>query len=384
MRSKARPVRARRPVADHSALNSPKRGRIERSGIHAWLPYYAGFSEAFVASVIDALGISTESVLLDPMNGSGTTTMAAQRLGLASVGVEMNPAMAAIARAKNAAIAHRSDIDEILSAIVKRASTVPTRTTASGEMLSWLSSETYAQLRALESAVSDFHPADELRLDKRLQTVVQRSEVASLQRSAVKDFMTAALLLTLRKLANVEQSKNPTWIKPARNGTAESSAARHEFLATARQMITDLRSAFADIPSKQSVAVIEGDARHLPIRRSSIDLIVTSPPYLTRIDYAVTTAPEVAFLGYAKAEDFHRLRRTIMGSTCISGGSYETSPEWGETCNVLLKRIKRHPSKASSGYYFKTFVQYLVNLRMIRLRKGTGFKFLSQRRGPPR
>jgi len=66
----------------------------------------------------------------------------------------------------------------------------------------------------------------------------------------------------------------------------------------------------------------------MPLRDNSVDLIITSPPYLTRIDYAVTTAPEIIFLGCSTKVEFHRLRRTIMGSTCISGGCYDTIADY--------------------------------------------------------
>jgi tRNA G10 N-methylase Trm11 len=106
------------------------------------------------------------------------------------------------------------------------------------------------------------------------------------------------------------------------------------------------------------VLVVNGDARALPLRDDVADAVITSPPYLTRIDYAVGTAPELSFLGFDTDERFRAIRSAIMGSTCITGGDYSTSERWGPTCLAALEAVRAHKSKASASYYFKTHVQY--------------------------
>src|SRR6266542_2414597 len=92
------------PVPDRSAKRTAK----ERAGVHAWLPYYAGFSEDFVASLLDEFKVGDTAIVFDPMNGSGTTTLVAQQTGYCCIGADLNPAAAAIARAKNAALVGRA------------------------------------------------------------------------------------------------------------------------------------------------------------------------------------------------------------------------------------------------------------------------------------
>jgi DNA methylase len=79
-------------------LSSPKQTTAERHS--SLFPYYAGFSEAFVGDVLDALQPTDGEVVLDPWNGSGTTTAVAGRAGLISIGVDINPAMAVVAKAR--------------------------------------------------------------------------------------------------------------------------------------------------------------------------------------------------------------------------------------------------------------------------------------------
>ena len=51
------------------------------------------------------------------------------------------------------------------------------------------------------------------------------------------------------------------------------------------------------------------NSESLEIEENSVDLVLTSPPYCTRIDYAVATSVELALLGFQKKTDFADLRR---------------------------------------------------------------------------
>src|SRR5437764_1350405 len=63
---------------------SPKLTQAEKRSLI--YPYYAGFSEAFVASMLDRMEVVENSRVLDPWNGSGTTTLIASMRGASSVG----------------------------------------------------------------------------------------------------------------------------------------------------------------------------------------------------------------------------------------------------------------------------------------------------------
>lgn len=69
--------------------------RIE--GIH---PYPAKFIGEIPAAFLKALPIPPGTAVLDPFCGSGTTLIEAQRMGLASIGVDLNPIACLISRVK--------------------------------------------------------------------------------------------------------------------------------------------------------------------------------------------------------------------------------------------------------------------------------------------
>ena len=72
-----------------------------------WYPYYAGFTKRFVEAVIDQYFRKVERVL-DPWSGSGTTTVTCLRRGLRSHGIDINPAVTVVARARLNAVSTRA------------------------------------------------------------------------------------------------------------------------------------------------------------------------------------------------------------------------------------------------------------------------------------
>jgi hypothetical protein len=102
-------------------------------------------------------------------------------------------------------------------------------------------------------------------------------------------------------------------------------------------------------------------AESLPLGNGSVDLILASPPYCTRIDYAVATKPELAVLGYG-GERLRDLRRTLTGTLTVNGQVPSPSKDWGPTCLQFLRTLRNHPSKASETYYLRTHLQYFSSI----------------------
>jgi hypothetical protein len=58
---------------------------------HRWYYYKEGFSPKFVEKAIEHAGIDKKDLIIDPFNGSGTTTLSSALLGYNSIGIEVNP-----------------------------------------------------------------------------------------------------------------------------------------------------------------------------------------------------------------------------------------------------------------------------------------------------
>ena len=90
-------------MLDELEIRSPKRNSRAQSGWEGFFPYYAGYPETFARALLTSANLAGDAVVLDPWNGSGTTTYTASLLGLRSCGFDLNPVMIIIARGEAAA-----------------------------------------------------------------------------------------------------------------------------------------------------------------------------------------------------------------------------------------------------------------------------------------
>lgn len=332
-----------------SEIISAKRTHNERKGIHAWHPYYAGYSEGFVESIIQSYGIE-ESLVLDPWAGSGTTNLVCERWDINSIGLDINPVMVFFASAKQ------------------------------GVVLSYFESLSIEKkIKQLKLGISDFSQCDSLQEIMSLQLSQQLGEILnfiintdlpspSLNQSIsefsemvdyvnpIRSFLISCLFVTARKLSGYTKGSNPTWFKKInQRPTYDFAAIKDQFLNTTLKMILDLEVLNKTKKSQEYLNCV-ADSRSIPLPDSSIDYVITSPPYLTRIDYAMSTQLELLLL--SDIENLRKIREMTMGAPVILKEQIGIDPNWG-TCTLdTLQKIKNHPSKASKSYYLKNFKQY--------------------------
>ncbi len=147
-------------------LVSAKRGLAEREGKFCWFPYYAGFSARFVEKLLPSLGLQAGSILLDPMNGCGTTTLVGQST-YPTIGIDLNPALVAIASAKNPSLLSFPALDAVVDHTVREVVThAPVRQPPS-HVRQWISPTAYGCLRAL----IEHRSSHQIPLDSRLSRV---------------------------------------------------------------------------------------------------------------------------------------------------------------------------------------------------------------------
>ncbi len=338
-------------------IENPKRtdkGRVGRSSLY---PYYAGFSPSFVESLLASTKLSKESKIVDPWNGSGTTTTSATSLGYCTQGYDLNPVMVIAAKACMLNVREKPSLWSIAVDIMNKASKDNLIAINDEDPLcTWIVPDSVIILRKIEKALQLLLVDSES-----YQPLIVQGNFNSL--SDIAAFFYTALFRCTRELVVEFIPSNPTWIKKPKFLSSRVQPSKKvivdKFGEEVQKMIQAIDNEGANcqnIIGKALVQVASSEA--LPISDKSVDFILSSPPYCTRIDYAVATMPELALLGYKLDSDFQHLRRKLIGTSTVPSTFTEPLPAWGETCNQFLQKLVNHESKASKTYYYKNHVQY--------------------------
>ncbi|MFD7059894.1 hypothetical protein [Streptomyces sp. NPDC059906] len=318
-----------RPLTSAKKL-SPKRPAVEKAGLADVFPYYAGFAFEWAQSRLTSLDLEKSAVVLDPWNGSGTTTLAAQTAGFHSVGIDLNPVANKVAYLRTSLLAG----DSVAHPPPPISSHGPL---SSDALLAWFHESTVRRIRDWTESFSSVR--------------VEQSALGYV-----------ALFRVIRRLSRKFEGSNPTWVKRARNPEDLIKIKPNEIddAISKEQLFVADRLTTAPVRAKPSL-LLTASAMEIPLLDNSVDAVLTSPPYLTRIDYAVAYARELAILGIDIDSD-RSLRRALMGTTLTRPTQVETYDHLSEVSRDLLKKVAGHESKASSSYYLKQARQYLCDL----------------------
>lgn len=334
---------------------SPKRNPKAQTGWEGFFPYYAGYPEVFAQELLRSARLPQMSRVLDPWNGSGTTTFAASKLMLDAVGVDINPVMAIVARARTLPPTEADSLVSLGREILAKAERSETTSVSTEPLASWFGPTTVAWIRSLERAITTSLVSDQTRSKGDIQAM-----------SALAATYYVALFALCRELTSVFQTSNPTWLKVARRGQRKASATRRwmaaRFIALVNDMAVALSAQSADMGEVAPVELLVADTASGLDLRDKADFVLTSPPYCTRIDYTAATRLQLAILSPLLSVAKSELSRRMLGSVRVPEGDISPAPEWGSTCNAFLDAVKNHPSKASAGYYYKTHVDYFEKM----------------------
>ncbi|WP_236201181.1 DNA methyltransferase [Pseudomonas pseudonitroreducens] len=337
---------------DLSELPSAKIRASDRTGVHSWMSFYAAFSENFASYALDALGVKEGEVVFDPFLGSGTTLVAARKKGASFVGGDLDPFACLLARAKVAVSADCKVVKKYLST---------SRVKSVGEF---------------SKEASDIFDSDCLAYAASVFSRVRR--VVGGGRSGVLRALCSdasgkfdseivaivAICIAASRAAKLVRGSNPTWYRksvPGEHGQELISGLRESTPEIAEQMLSDLQ--FLGVSDRGETRVYEVNVKEIgdSVEDESVDYVVTSPPYLTRIDYVVNHLPNLVILSGLMSVEVESLRRSMIGtSKIVSKGVVEA--RWGGLCASVLKEIEEHKSYASKRYYYWTYLQYFMSL----------------------
>ncbi len=270
--------------------------------IHRWVPWIAGFSCDFVGGAIERY-LENPGVVLDPFCGVGTTLVEALVQGHQSVGFEINPYAALAAQSK--LYAGRVSSPDFKKAIEG--------------FCSFCDEHDGASYRPTSVPPLGFRSRAEFYSPMVMKKVLLVQDyISTLDNGEVHDLFRLAFASTMVRYSNY--SYEPSLGRRVSSGKEE--IIDFPVVETVRdklhEMEADIRWLKVRSPAAEDISgkVINDSFfhydSHLP--PGSVDLIITSPPYVNNYHYNRNTRPHLYWLGYAQnPKDLSKLENANFG-----------------------------------------------------------------------
>ncbi len=245
------------------------------------------------------------AVVLDPMVGSGTSLVAARRAGHTAVGFDLDPLAVLLSRASTTTF-EAGRLERAAVRARERAAQYYCRgagcprfpETADEEtrdfIRRWFDETNQRQLTALSIGISGERDRD---LRQLLWCGLSR--------------------LVIAKTSGASLARDLPHSRPHLDPNVEPSRPLSRFDDAVKEI--GRRSPFRGAHGRNPDADVQlGDARHLPLARDSVDLVLCSPPYVNAIDYLRGHKFSLVWMGWTVAE-----LRLIRGNSvgCERGGT---------------------------------------------------------------
>ena len=259
---------------------------------------------------LDAIASATGQLrVFDPMMGSGTVLAVARSQGHRAAGTDLDPLAVLIARVWTTAV----DPDEVkdkAEEVLARARVMFARMTSAQAyplnaddetrkfVTYWFDAYARRQLAALALAIHRV-----------------RDEI-------VRDALWCSFSrLIITKQAGASLALDLAHSRPHRYFEYAPTKPFNQFPIMVERVVQNCISR-CDRQRGPAAFPREGDARATELASASVDLVVTSPPYLNAIDYLRCSKFSLVWMGYS-VRDLGKLRTRSVGSEAGMGGSYD-------------------------------------------------------------
>jgi len=279
----------------HARVGRRTRARLVARPIHP-------FPARMAASIaLDSLRDKRRPLrVLDPMAGSGTTLVVAKSKGHNALGFDTDPMAVLLARAWCLDI--REDAVRVAAArTLERAVAIAKRLKLSDAypclkednetrafVRYWFDGTNRRQLTALSRVIRT-------RTDEDIKTLL----------------WCAFSRMVITKQASVSLAMDLAHSRPHRVRDQSDIHPFDRFMGAVEAVLVG--APFKNTKARGRAVVRRADARRLPLRSKSVDLVITSPPYLNAIDYLRCHKFSLVWMGYS-IRALRNLRATNIGS----------------------------------------------------------------------
>jgi DNA modification methylase len=264
-----------------------------RRPIHSFHRYFGKLIPGIPAFAIETF-TKPGGVVLDPFSGSGTSVVEARERGRLGIGVDINPLATFVAKVKTTPI-DESKLKSTLSEIIGNFS-----------------------LTQKDAALKEPYVVNLdhwFRQEVKRELLTLRNLVRSIPESDIRDFFLAVFSAFIRGVSNADpQHVFPGYSKRMRalDQAGRTIDVEKAFVRAAKKRIQQ-----NSLLSREALPVnlINGDLRSAELKKNSIDLVVTNPPYISSIRYLETMKIEMGWLDFLDSQSqYLELDKTVIGT----------------------------------------------------------------------
>ena len=303
-------------------LQSHKKTILETLGRSPIHPFPARMAPGIA---LEAVGVSESRLrVLDPMMGSGTVLAVARAKGHRAFGVDLDPLAVLLAGVWTRTVDAKRVSDKAVQ-VLARAKTAFSRLTLGQAYPSAVDDETREFIRYWFDDYS------------RRQLAALAAAISRVRHDATRDVLWCAFSrLIITKQAGASLAMDLSHSRPHRAFKYAPVKPFNRFIVAVDAIVANCPQT-GNGPVGPATMVKQGDARKLCIANDSIDLVLTSPPYLNAIDYMRCSKFSLVWMGY-NVSRLREIRAASVGAEMSSKEAREAG--W---VKALIKDLRLSP-----------------------------------------
>ena len=284
---------------------------------------------------------SVGDTVLDALCGSGTVLVESMLAGRNSIGTDINPLCRLIAKVKTTRLDEKELQFGMNKLFTKLREKVKVKTPNFPNVDYWFTKCAQLSLAKIKWTIDICDFSSELKdfFYVCLSSIIRRSSRA--------DPRISPPVFSKRMRKKVKEGRRVYPIKYFKQGVMKNSKRTLKFSSLC----------FENCKSH----ILSNDARRLSLKNESVDLVVTSPPYMSAQKYFRSTRLELFWLGLVTEEKFRKLDSKLIGTERIRSIEYSQLQRTGisEVDGLIEKIYKIERLRAS------IVARYFLDLRLV-------------------
>ncbi|MBU4360980.1 hypothetical protein KKC16_00350 [Patescibacteria group bacterium] len=312
---------------------------------HGYHRYPAKFIPQIVSRLVEKY-TKEGDLVVDPFGGCGTTATESKVSGRSSIAVDINPVAVLIAKAKITPI-QPLKLEEVFIDLKYKLN---------------LYNQKKVKMPVHERIDYWFKPEQKQKLSFIFL------EISKIKDEDIKNFFYCAFSNILKTCSIWLQKSN----KPTRDLKKKVYDPFNTFYKQIKMMLRGnfqfynllKEKSYLEVPAQ----IVCADARKIPVKNNTVDLIVTSPPYVTSYEYA--DLHQLTALWFEYTKDLSNFRKKFIG-TSHNGidKKIKLNSELAEKINIDLEKMSKKLAR-EVAVYFTEMNQCFVEMKRILKKNG--------------